>query len=133
MAGIAADWAGGSALEQRAAMAAVCEPRLLRDPSAALGALQILDRATRSLMARSDRRDPDLRVLRQALGYGWSVAVAALPAEGWPRFEAWCAVDDPDIRWIVAENLRKNRLVKLDPARVDRLRRGLGSSRGGPL
>jgi hypothetical protein len=55
-------------------------------------------------------------VLRQGLGYCWSVAVAALPEEGKPLMEKWCADPDPDIRWIMRENLRKNRLVRMDPA-----------------
>ncbi|HZL06862.1 MAG TPA: hypothetical protein VFE45_15835, partial [Coriobacteriia bacterium] len=46
----------------------------------------------------------------QALGYCWSVAVVADPDEGMPAFERLRAVDDPDIRWIVASNLKKSRL-----------------------
>src|SRR5207248_3071330 len=66
------------------------------------------------------RRDPDYRVLRQALGYGWSVAVVALPDEGKFRLERWLASRDLDVRWIMRENLRKNRLTRLDPAWVAR-------------
>ena len=36
-------WAGGRPLEQRAAAAALCEPRLLRDPAHAARVLAVLD------------------------------------------------------------------------------------------
>jgi hypothetical protein len=100
-------WAHGHPLEQRAAVAAVCEPRLLRSPAAARRALDLLDGVTASL---PDSRD---RTLRKALGYCWSVAVAALPDEGLQRFEQWETSADPDIRWVVRENLRKARLARL--------------------
>ena len=53
--------------------------------------------------------------MRQALGYGWSVAVAAGPALGKPRLERWLASGDPDVRRIMQENLAKRRLAKADP------------------
>jgi len=39
-----------------------------------------------------------------------AVAVAADPDAAMPAFERLQAVDDPDIRWIVASNLKKSRL-----------------------
>jgi hypothetical protein len=115
------DWAGGSPLERRAAVAALCEPRLLRDPAHARAALVIVDRITASLLGEDDRRGPPFLALRQALGYGWSVVVVALGAEGQRAFERWCAVDDRDIRWLVRQNLTKDRLQRLDAAWVARL------------
>jgi len=56
------------------------------------------------------------RVPRQALEYCWSVAVAACPDAGRRMMERWCASDDPDVRRIMRENLKRNRLVKLDAA-----------------
>jgi hypothetical protein len=53
------------------------------------------------------------RVLRKALGCCWSVAVAALPEEGLPRFERLERSTDPDVLWIVRENLKKARLARL--------------------
>lgn len=101
-------------LVRRAAVAAICEPRLLKDPALAATALEVCRRATRGLAAlpEPDRRQPGLRTLRQALGYGWSVAVAALPAEGLAAFRSLDA-DDPDVAWIVRENSRKKRLAVL--------------------
>ena len=102
-------------LVRRAAVAAVCEPRLLREPTFARRALELLARVTVDFAGSplADRRAPAVRTLRQALGYGWSVAVAALPSEGLPMFARLEAVDDPDVEWIVRENRKKNRLKRL--------------------
>lgn len=51
--------------------------------------------------------------MRQALGYAWSVVIVGDPIRGWPRFQIWAASADPDVRWIVTENLKKNRLRRL--------------------
>jgi HEAT repeat protein len=102
-------------LVQRAAMAAICEPRLIVRPEAAATAVDVCDRATELLRARevSTRADPDVRTLRQALGYGWSVAVAADPEPGMARFDTLRGSTDPDVAWIVRENLKKKRLLRL--------------------
>ena len=109
-------WAGGSPLEGRAAMAALCEPRLLREPDTIARTLAVLDRLTMAVRSAQDRRHPDVRVLRQALGYGWSVAVAADPDLGLPAFERWLGDPDADVRWIVRSNLAKARLARAAPA-----------------
>lgn len=101
-------------LVQRAVMAALCEPALLRDVAVAVRVIDALEAITTSLVGRPDRRAPDVRVLRQALGYGWSVAIVAAPDAGKQAFERWLTSADPDIRWIVRENLRKARLTALD-------------------
>ena len=104
-------WLEGPPLVRRAAIAGICEPRLLRRPETARRALAIVETATASLLSESDRRAEDVRVLRQALGYCWSVAVAALPAEGVAAFVRMEDLDDPDIRWILRENRKKKRLL----------------------
>ena len=117
-----AEWSEGNPLEKRAAAAALCEPKLLRAREHAQRTLQMLDRITRSVGGASadERRRDDFRVLRQALGYCWSVAVAALPEEGQAALEKWFSSDDADVRWIMRENLRKQRLVRVDAAWVAR-------------
>jgi hypothetical protein len=110
---VAEAWAGDDdPLVRRAAVAAVCEPRLLKDHAFAGRALQLLDRVTTDFttMSREKRRTPGMRTLRQALGYGWSVAIAAAPEGGMALFRRWEADDDPDVRWIVKENRKKTRL-----------------------
>lgn len=106
---VAETWAGDDhPLVRRAAVATVCEPRLLEDQAFARRALQLLDRVTTDLttMSREERRSPAVRTLRHALGYGWSVAIAAAPEEGMARFRRWEAAHDPDVRWMVKETGR---------------------------
>ncbi len=103
------------ALVARAAVAAVCEPPILRpSPLLRAAALDACDRATDLLRAvpLAERRDPDVRTLRQGLAYCWSVAVAADPQAGLPRFLA-LATDDPDVAWLVGQNRAKARLARL--------------------
>jgi hypothetical protein len=109
-----AEWSHGSPWEQRAAAAALCEPRLLVKPAHAAAALHILDAITASLRHNQERKSESFRVLRQGLGYCWSVAVAACPEVGKALMERWISDPDPDIRWIMRENLRKNRLARMD-------------------
>lgn len=111
-------WATGTLLQRRAVVAGICEPRLLREPVVAQAAVELLDAITASLLAEPDRRDPDVRVLRQALGYGWSVAIVEAPASGKAAFERLADSDEADARWIVRENLGKARLRRLDPSWV---------------
>lgn len=107
-------WAAGTALERRAAVAALCEPRLLTPDDRARKVLRLLDRVTANLPALGDRRSDSFRVLRKALGYAWSVAIVALPGEGKRVFERVLESDDRDLRWIARENLRKKRLERMD-------------------
>ncbi len=113
---LAEQWAGDAdPLVRRAAVAAVCEPRLLRDPVFARRALTILDTITAGVAATAttQRRDASVRTLRQALGYGWSVVIAADPDDGLPVFGRLEASTDPDLAWIVRENHKKARLQRV--------------------
>lgn len=108
-------------LVQRAAVAAICEPRLLRTPESAAVAITVCQRTTVHLqrMPSANRRTPAVRALRQALGYCWSVAVAADPARGLPAF-ASLDTHDADVEWIVHQNSRKKRLARLlEPSSAD--------------
>jgi hypothetical protein len=70
---------------------------------------------TSTLADAPDRRADSYRTLRQALGYCWSVAIAASPIDGLPAFARWRRSADPDVAWVVRENLRKDRLRKVLP------------------
>jgi hypothetical protein len=107
-------WSRGSYLEQRAAAAALCEPALLGNPAHAERTLQILDAITASVAQSEDRRSEDFQALRKGLAYCWSVAVAALPEAGKPMMERWLGSEDRDVRWIMRQNLAKQRLVRCD-------------------
>ena len=47
--------------------------------------------------------------------------IAAEPETGKPLLEKWLASPDPVIQKIMRENLKKNRLVRMDPTWVERL------------
>jgi hypothetical protein len=82
----------------------------------------VVDRVTENLAALEDRRSDEFRTLRQALAYCWSVIVVAAPERGKLRMEYWAQSADPDVIWAIRENLKKTRLLRLDPAWVDGLR-----------
>jgi hypothetical protein len=122
-----AAWAGGGPFEQRAVVAAICEPAVLvkveraEDPAAAQEAIfTILDRITADFGAapKPEMRSDGFQALKKGLAYGWSVAAAYLPQQGRTRLERWFAEPDPDLRWVMRENLKKNRLERMDPAWV---------------
>jgi len=108
-------WMEGNWLEKRAVIAGLAEPRLLKDRQMVWRALDIFDQITASLAQAQDRKTEDLRVLRQGLGYAWSVLVATDPQAGKPRLEHWFTSTDPDIHWVMRENLQKSRLMRMDP------------------
>jgi hypothetical protein len=107
-------WSQGNLLERRAVVAALCEPSLLVNLIHAASILDILQEITASILAEQNRRSEDFKILRKGLAYGWSVLVAAQPSIGKPEMEAWIRSQDADIRWIMKQNLKKKRLVKMD-------------------
>jgi hypothetical protein len=115
-----ADWAHGSPYEQRAAAAALCEPCLLSKPEQVLRVLSILDAITAAIPSITLRKSESFQALKKGLAYCWSVAAAALPEQGKLAMQKWFASSDKDIRWIMKENLKKNRLIKIDPEWVEK-------------
>src|SRR5450759_2446678 len=98
-------WSVDGPYIQRATAAGLCEPILLREREDAVQVLVILDQITSSLAATRDRRDEGFRVLRQAMGYCWSVAAAAAPENARPYFEKWLLSSDKDVAWVMKTNL----------------------------
>jgi hypothetical protein len=109
-------WSKANWYEKRAAAAALAEPRLLGQPKYSKKVLQILNQITASMEKADAPKDEAFKILRQGMGYCWSVAVAALPETGKAMMEQWLDCHDKDIRWMMKENLKKNRLVKMDAA-----------------
>ena len=120
------EWSKGNPLERRAAAAALCEPKLLRDQKHVKRVLQILDQTTASITGSESRRSDEFKALRKGLGYCWSVAVAASPDEGKELMEKWFSSDEKDVIWIMKENLRKKRLSRVDAEWVERWKVRLG-------
>lgn len=107
-------------LELRAVVAAVAEPALLKEPERARTALD-LHRAVLGRMREIERGSEAYKTLVQGLSYSLSVVVAAMPEEGFALMHDLIAdgCGDPDLRRIVNENLKKQRLRKPYPERVE--------------
>jgi hypothetical protein len=120
------EWIHGDLFVQRAAVAGLCEPPILKSNAEVVQVLEILDHITSSLASSSDRRSDGFRVLRQALGYGWSVAAAAAPENAVPYLQKWLQSEDKDVAWIMRSNLAKARMAPLRDA-LAKPSRGSGS------
>ncbi len=99
-------------LELRAVVATMAEPAILKNKEAAKAALQLNREVVQKLQETKDRKSEHFRVLRKALGYTLSVVIVPLPKEGFQYLRQLAKMNDPDINWIVKENLKKNRLIK---------------------
>jgi HEAT repeat protein len=106
-------WATGNWLVMRAAAAGLAEPVLLQEERHILRTLAILEQII-TAVENAQERDEDFKILRQGLGYCWSVVVAALPTQGKQAMERWLSNTDKDVRWIMNENLKKKRLERMD-------------------
>jgi hypothetical protein len=107
------EWALQGHFVQRAAVAGLCEPALLKGTEEAVEVLDILDKITRALGSSTERGSEGFRVLRQTLGYGWSVAAAAGPTNARPYLEKWLRSKDKDVAWVMSSNLDKARMAKV--------------------
>jgi len=127
-------WRSDGPLVRRAVAAGLCEPDLLRRKRDVARTLSTLAALTTPFKRTAGRLDPEQLVLRQALGYCWSVAIAAHPQAGKPAFEKLLPPASPHVLWIVKENLSKNRLARMDPAWVAACRRRIaaGTAHLGP-
>jgi len=96
----------------RASAAAIAEPPLLKNKARGDDALFIQARAVEWLahLPQDRRREEAVGVLRKALGYTLSVAIAATPEAGLALLVQLSVSADKDIQWIVRENLKKQRL-----------------------
>jgi hypothetical protein len=96
----------------------------LKNPEHARQVLDILDRITQRITENPERKSDGFKALRKGMAYCWSVAVAAHPEAGKPLLEKWAASRDADVRWIIRENLKKDRLARMDAGWVERLAKG---------
>lgn len=103
----------GNDYEKRAVVAGLCEPKLLKDKAVAVHVINLLDEITATLTHDNKLTDEE-DSLRKALGYGWSVAIVHAPAGGKKAFEKLLQKKSKHIKWIMKENLKKNRLIKTD-------------------
>jgi hypothetical protein len=105
----------GNWLVMRAVAAGVAEPALLKDNQTAKSAFELHKKIFAKIGAAQERKYYEFKTLRQGLGYSLSVVVCAIPKEGFEYVRQLADTQDSDIRWIVKENLKKNRLIKNFP------------------
>ncbi|MEA4812690.1 MAG: hypothetical protein VB108_08990 [Anaerolineaceae bacterium] len=113
------EWSDGNPYEQRAVAAGLCEPKLLKDIKDAKTTCETLMYLSETLNKEGRLSEPE-QCLKKALGYGWSVVLAAYFDEARPYFERLLDLPARPMRWIVAENLKKNRLIRKDKAWVEK-------------
>lgn len=107
-------WLSGNEFEKRAVVAALCEPKLLKEKPGVSAVFSILKEITLTSFPEDGKITDGQTSLRKALGYGWSVAVVASPGEGKRFLENLAGNSNRHIRWILKENLKKNRLSVMD-------------------
>ena len=103
----------GNCYEKRAVVAGLCEPKLLKDEKIATKVLDILKEITEVFNHNNKLKDEE-DSLRKALAYGWSVAIVHAPEKGKQAFEQLFSNNGKHIKWIIKENLKKNRLIRMD-------------------
>lgn len=114
----------GSCYEKRAVVAGLCEPKLLNNELIANKVITILSEISKVLNHDNKLAD-DEESLRKALGYGLSVAIVYSPETGKKAFEKLFTCKGKHIKWIIKENLKKNRLAKMDPNWVNEMKNRL--------
>ena len=121
------DWVqGGSWLTMRAAVAGIAEPDLLAEPQIAQTAFRLHRKTLIRVYTAGERQSEAFLALREALGYTLSLVIAVLPRIGFEYLRQLATLDDPDIRWIVRENLEKSRLGRQYPETVQHIQAQLG-------
>lgn len=104
----------GTELEIRTYIATLGEPILLKNYIDPNGLLQFLYDTTITYFDHQNKLNESQKVLKKALGYCWSVVLCGENADR-SIFEKLIAYkDNKHIKWIIVENLKKNRLEKLD-------------------
>jgi hypothetical protein len=112
-------WMNENLFVQRAIVAGSCEPVMLKNKNHAGQVLDCLAKIMKNIQKIVNREDESFRVLKKSLGYGLSVAMVSYPEKGKRIFAEFTKLKDKDIQWILKENLKKNRLIKMDTIWVD--------------
>ena len=119
-------WIGnGDWLAMRAVAAGVAEPALLREKQTAKRALALHKRIFEQILSDRGRKSEQFKSLKKGLGYTLSVVISAIPEEGFAYLQQLIVSrgHEAEIRWIVKENLKKNRLTRNYPDEVASMER----------
>jgi len=98
-------------LVNRAIVAGLCEPRNLKKQVGSRAVIDHLQRAT-ALLDKTGKLTTGEESLKKALGYCWSVALVEDFEYGSKVFESLFEIKNKSTKWIIQENLKKNRLQK---------------------
>jgi hypothetical protein len=109
---------GGSWLTMRAAIMGIVEPDLLGEPDIPTAAFHLHRKVLIRIYTAKERQSEAFGALRATLGSTLALVIAALPGIGFEYLRQLATLDDPDIRWIVRENLRESGLQKRYPETV---------------
>lgn len=110
-----------SLLDMRAVLTALAHPPLLASADVARHAIDVADNIMDRVLALSAEslRSDQAKALLKCLGFAPSVFVAALPDEGFALLERWADRGSLIAAKAVAANLRKARLARSYPDRVE--------------
>jgi hypothetical protein len=122
---------GGTWLTMRAAATGIAEPDLLAEPTLAEAALRLHRKILIRVYMAGERETEAFLALRKALGYTLGRIVAALPGIGFEYLRQLATLDDPDVRWIVLENLEGDALQGQYPETVQHIRAQLATGEPG--
>lgn len=119
--------AAANALEQRAFIAALAHPPLLKDPAHTAYCLKLSEDLLDAMLAgKYAQADPEhLRVLWKGLEYALSLFVASEPEAGFDLLNKLAGNGDKAVLRIVKSNLAKKRLSQKYPGQVSKLLAGL--------
>ncbi|MFW9827496.1 MAG: hypothetical protein ACFFEY_07895 [Candidatus Thorarchaeota archaeon] len=111
--------------EMRALAAGLAEPKILKDKIFAKKVLlfykEILNIISEA--KHEERKSESFKIMRKGLGYCLSVVVKEIPETGFSFMEELASMDNIDIKWILKENLKKNRLIKNFPQKVSYIKK----------
>lgn len=108
-------------LEMRAVAAGIAHPRVLERKDFAIFALQLHKKIFEVILDSNERKSENFKILRKGLCYTLSVVTQVVPNEGFAYMKQILKYNDPDINFIIRENLKKNRLKKNFPKKVNEL------------
>ncbi|MDR0517708.1 MAG: hypothetical protein LBH25_11755 [Fibromonadaceae bacterium] len=112
-------WENASLLEKRCIAATLCEPALIKNEEMAEKLLTVLNTYMQLIELKKNVKSEEYKAFKKAMGYCISVVIAASPKKGKEFFEGWMQSPSFEVRWVLSDNLKHDRLRKVDSRWVD--------------
>jgi len=112
-------WENANLLEKRCIAATLCEPALIKTAESAEKILNILNSYMELIELEKNVKSDEYKTFKKTMGYCISVAIVANPQKGKEFFEEWMRSPNLEIRWVLSDNLKHERLRKMDSEWVD--------------